>query len=211
MEQNKKVIYNYSKLWDSLEPYKLQYVHRSSALGKIIRANVEKLINNYGKWIPMNKEDRINATKIDENSNCFSHQFRKDGIETLYKLFENYDYSIEDHYLYLKEYLLDIKYDEILNKYKNVTLEEILFLTCYVYNTGYFFNYLNIINNCDKETKDLILNIIKPYSRIKLDSFKKFACERNDFANIISYLTDNTVNNDINENKKYHDYCWVKF
>ena len=88
-----------------------------------------------------------------------------DEIYNVYiKSFENTKiYSFEQFKSMIKNLrLLEIDIDEILNKYKNITKEDIYKLLIYNTNSSNFDSYLNVLNVCSNEVKQKIFDFIKP-------------------------------------------------
>lgn len=167
-----------------------------------LHLNYEKIYEQYGFIIPTINNEII--IKKNEMGIGFTEMIENEFIEKLKLTFSD---NINFNHNYLnKNFILNFD----LTKYKNINLEQIGLLNVYSNNDINFKNYLELLNNCDEETRNLILEIIKPLSFDEFDNIfydKKLFSWYNStdhHTNFFNYIIDDTKENDIGLDKKYH-------
>lgn len=157
---NEDLILKYSSsiINNICKKYNLDNVQR-----KILILNYDKLFNKYGFYL-ITIDDEI-SIKQDEMGITYTHMINEQGIKQLKLLVnDNMQLNITDYnYFCLKNnpiFYLDLK--SYLTKFSNITIEDITKLGAYLNNFDMFNQYLELLNNCNEDIKDMIFEYIKP-------------------------------------------------
>ncbi len=110
-----------------------------------------------------NPEEHITLKLTDD----FWIQYLED-IKSLYEEYINNYQNVESFNLdmlidtFKDSKLLDINIDDILQEYPNLSRKDVLKLCLYHLNDDLFIKYLNLLNSCSKEEKEMIFEFMKP-------------------------------------------------
>lgn len=143
-----------------------------------IACNIWKILTKYSYETKAIEEDIGYSVSFTKESNPeelitlkltddFWTQYLKD-IKSLYEEYINNYQNVECFNLAMLIYtfkdskLLDININDILQEYPNLSRKDVLKLCLYHLDDDLFVKYLNLLNSCSKEEKEMIFEFIKP-------------------------------------------------
>ena len=143
-----------------------------------IACNIWKILTKYSYETTATEEDIEYSVSFTKESNPEEHitlkltdyfwtQYLKD-IKSLYEEYINNYQNVECFnldvliYTFKDSKLLDININDILQEYPNLSRKDVLKLCLYHLTDDLFVKYLNLLNSCSKEEKEMIFEFIKP-------------------------------------------------
>lgn len=140
-----------------------QKCHLDNVQRRTLILNYDKLFSKYGIY-QITVDDDL-SIKQDEMGITYTHMLNDQGINQIKLLVsDNMQLNITDYnYFCLRNnpiFYLNLK--NYLNKFLNITIEDITKVGAYLNNLDMINNYLQLLNNCNTNIKDMVLDYIKP-------------------------------------------------
>ena len=178
--------------------------------------NYYDIVENYGKEVPT-----IYATittREDEMGIRFTEVISSEIIEKIKKMINPRNpITIKTFYMTKENKLFKKNIKELEQQYKNVSLDKIKTLFDMTKNEEYYEPYLQLLNGCDEEIQEIILEYIKPLSSLIASNIEDYGCYTKYYGyhfsyeakeklikekKLLTYLDDKKQKND----KKKNDY-----
>lgn len=178
--------------------------------------NYNDIVENYGKEVPT-----IYATittREDEMGIRFTEVISSEIIEKIKKMINPRNpITIKTFYMTKENKLFKKNIKELEQQYKNVSLDKIKTLFDMTKNEEYYEPYLQLLNGCDEEIQEIILEYIKPLSSLIASNIEDYSCYTKYYGyhssyeakeklikekKLLTYLDDKKQKND----KKKNDY-----
>ena len=127
--------------------------------------NYNDIVENYGKEVPTIYSTI--TTREDEMGIRFTEVISSEIIEKIKKMINpRTPITIKTFYMTKENKLFKKNIKELEQQYKNVSLDKIKTLFDMTKNEEYYEPYLQLLNSCDEEIQEIILEYIKPLSSL---------------------------------------------
>lgn len=179
--------------------------------------NYNDIVENYGKEVPT-----IYATittREDEMGIRFTEVISKEIIEKIKKMINpRTPITIKTFYMTKENKLFKKNIKELEQQYKNISLDKIKALFDTTKNEEYYELYLELLNSCDEEIQEMILEYIKPLSSLIASNIEDYASDDTygyyikekgkliEEINLLTYLDDKKQKNDKNKNDYFQNF-----
>lgn len=176
--------------------------------------NYYDIVENYGKEVPT-----IYATittREDEMGIRFTEVISREIIEKIKKMINpRTPITIKTFYMTKENKLFKKNIKELEQQYKNVSLDKIKTLFDMTKNEEYYEPYLQLLNSCDEEIQEIILEYIKPLSSLIASNIEDYASDDTygyyvkekgkliEEIKLLIYLDDKKIQNDKNKNNYF--------
>ena len=176
--------------------------------------NYYDIVENYGKEVPT-----IYATittREDEMGIRFTEVISREIIEKIKKMINpRTQIKIKTFYMTKENKLFKKNIKELEQQYKNVSLDKIKTLFDMTKNEEYYEPYLQLLNSCDEEIQEIILEYIKPLSSLIASNIEDYASDDTygyyvkekgkliEEIKLLIYLDDKKIQNDKNKNNYF--------
>lgn len=176
--------------------------------------NYYDIVENYGKEVPT-----IYATittREDEMGIRFTEVISREIIEKIKKMINpRTPITIKTFYMTKENKLFKKNIKELEQQYKNVSLDKIKTLFDMTKNEEYYEPYLQLLNSCDEEIQEIILEYIKPLSSLIASNIEDYASDDTygyyvkekgkliEEIKLLIYLDDKKIQNKKNKNNYF--------
>lgn len=179
--------------------------------------NYYDIVENYGKEVPTIYSTI--TTREDEMGIRFTEVISKKIIEKIKKMINpRTPITIKTFYMTKENKLFKKNIKELEQQYKNVSLDKIKTLFGTTKNEEYYEPYLELLNSCDEEIQEMILEYIKPLSSLIASNIEDYAGDDTygyyikekgkliEEIKLLTYLDDKKQKNDKNKNDYFQKF-----
>ena len=178
--------------------------------------NYYDIVENYGKEVPTIYANI--TTREDEMGIRFTEVISSEIIEKIKKMITPRNpITIKTFYMTKENKLFKKNIKELEQQYKNVSLDKIKTIFDMTKNEEYYEPYLELLNNCDEEIQEIILEYIKPLSSLIASNIEDYAGDDTygyyvkekrkltEEIKLLTYLDDKKIQNNKNKNNYFQN------